>query len=600
MLRPDLQIYLDELESVTEVLDDLVIADRIEKILSTPKEKAPERDELAEHLAFRFVPKHSDRATGWGTYYGPALSFTNDSNQIVEFPSIERIDEDILSYWRKRAYSSKNPFLVTRYADLVVDFETIIKKTKVDYLFARKVIGSTIEMCTLNLEDALGCKTKLKRALELAIRFGDQDTLEEIKKTIIQTEDKFAQDEKAGLWGYAFQWLILENAKKVLMSLEDTNKLVRNIELRLTRLAATEDPNTWCIEHGALLLADHYSKTADESALELVLSKLENAYRKNKRANSDGILVVNYLEKLFNVYHKYSHFKSANLSKERILTELSNLGDRGKFSTQEISIEIPINKNDTERFIQSIFGTDPPSQLADVLVRLALNFIPKKDLVTTQLNDLCKRYIFQSLGNHVVISQDGFPIAKFGSVQNDYDKHLLQHYSQSLSFGSYFLNIAFREFRKRFTANDLFSFLSESLIFRPEDQTYVLRTLKCFWEQDYLACNSLLLPLIEDGVRSIFRINNVSYIKLNTDGGYDVLPLNNLLHQGLIKEVYGVHGENIQYYFQVLLTEGIGWNLRNNLAHGINKHLFISEDITYRLLHVLLCLSLNQRKNQGN
>jgi hypothetical protein len=61
---------------------------------------------------------------------------------------------------------------------------------------------------------------------------------------------------------------------------------------------------------------------------------------------------------------------------------------------------------------------------------------------------------------------------------------------------------------------------------------------------------------------------------------------------GLVKAVFKTMGGDIEYYLRVLLTERIGWNLRNNFAHGINKKLFESEDVANRLVHVLICLSL--------
>ena len=120
--------------------------------------------------------------------------------------------------------------------------------------------------------------------------------------------------------------------------------------------------------------------------------------------------------------------------------------------------------------------------------------------------------------------------------------------------------------------------------------------LKSFWDKDYLATCCLSIPLIEDAVRNLYRINNQTYIRPNNDGGYDVLHLSELLSHGLIKEVFQTSGEDVEFYFRVLLTERIGWNLRNNFAHGINKKLFESEDVAGRLVHVLLCLLLVRKK----
>lgn len=137
-----------------------------------------------------------------------------------------------------------------------------------------------------------------------------------------------------------------------------------------------------------------------------------------------------------------------------------------------------------------------------------------------------------------------------------------------------------------------------SPVFRREDKDYILKILNSFWGKDYLASCCLTAPLIEDAVRNLFRLNGLAFIKKSEDsGGYDVLSLRKLLDQGLVKATFGKLGESVEYYFKVLLTARIGWNLRNNFAHGINKNSFADEDIANRLVHVLFCLSLI-RKNE--
>lgn len=596
MIRKTLQDYFTELDNKIEPIEEFVLGEKIGVILNAKQEKLTDKEELAEYMAFQFMAHYPNKETGWGTHHGPMFVLPNQQGQFVEFPSIKLIDQEILDYWRKRAGECKHPILAYRYADLVFDFEPVVLSKPIDFTMAQKVVDSALEICASSLDDGLGCKDKLERSLGLAIQINDTARIQKLKKTIITTESKYAEDDKPGLWGYAFQWLVLDKTGKVTMSDDEKNKLLTDLEDRLKRLMDTDDPDPWRVECTVRLLAPYYSAKQDEQNLKRVLDDFEASYRKNKYANSDGMLISNYLEKLIDIYLEYASWQFAKDARARIVNELSNLGERGKFAMHEISTEIKIENKDIEKFVNSIFGADNADPLEKVVARLAVNFILRKKSVEDQLNDLAKNHPITYLASHFIASEEGYPIVKFGPINEDFDKHLLENFSHNLHFQAVFLRIAFEKVRELYTPEQFAETLFLSPVFRPEDKDYIAKLLKSFWDRDYLTTSCLSIPLIEDAVRNLYRINNQTYIRQNDDGGYDVLSLDKLLSRGLIKGIFQTMGENVEYYLRVLLTERVGWNLRNNFAHGINKKLFESEDVASRLIHVLICLSL-VRKN---
>lgn len=597
MIRKALQDYYAELENKIEPIEEFKLGEKIGEVLNAKQEKLADKEELAEYMAFQFMAHYPNKETSWGTYHGPMFVLPNQQGQFVEFPSIKLIDQEMLDYWKRRAGETKHPLMANRYADLVFDFEPVVLKKSIDFTVAQKVIDSAIEICNLNLDDGLGCKSKLERALGLAIQINDSVRIQKLKDAIITTESKYAEDEKPGLWGHAFKWLVLDKTGKITLSDEEKNKLLTDLENRLKRLMATEDPDPWRVECAVRLLAPYYSVNQDEANLKRVLDAFEESFRKNKYANSDGMLISNYLEKLVDIYLEYASFQFTKDARARIVNELSNLGERGKFAMHEISTEIKIKNEDIEKFVTSIFGADSSDPLDKVMARLAVNFILRKKSVEDQLNDLAKNHPITYLASHVMASEEGYPIVKFGSIDEDYDKHLLENFSRNLHFQAVFLRIAFEKVRELYTPEQFTDVLFLSPVFRPEDKEYISKLFKSFWSKDYLTTCCLSIPLIEDAVRNLYRINNQTYIRPNDDGGYDVLSLDKLLSRGLIKNIFQTMGENVEYYLRVLLTERVGWNLRNNFAHGINKKLFESEDVASRLVHVLICLSL-VRKNE--
>lgn len=597
MIREELKQYLDGLESKFEPIEEYKIGQRIAEILNVKEHKVTEKQELAEYIAFQFLADYPNKDTGWGTYYGPMFVLPNKENQMVEFPSIRTIDDEILTYWRERAKNSKHPMLSCRYADLIVDFEPKTKSTAIDYKMVQKVIDTSIEICEKSLDDALGCKNKLYRALTLAKQVNDSDRLKILTTSIIATEQKFAEDDKPGLWGYAFKWLIVENNAQ--LTDEQKQALLADLENRLDHLSKSTESNTWHVECAVVLLAEYYARERNEQKLETALSKLEKSFRDNKQANSDGLLILNYLEKLSDIYSRYSQFEFAKQAAVRIRSEISNIGERGKFATHEVSTEIKISNEEIKQFLDSIFGLERGSEaIAKVIPKLVVSFVLKKGHVDRQLKDISSKYVFRYLVTNTVISEFNYPTAQFGPINEDYDRHLLQHFSQNLHFQSPFLKWSFDEFTKHYAPEVLYDELVYSPVFRSEDRSYILKTLELFWKDDFLSFNHLAIPLIEDAIRGLCKMSGVSTIKPNEDGGYDEKSLYELIKSGVVKKVFSTKGEDVEYYFHVLLTSRIGWNLRNNFAHGINKNSLADEHVANRLMHILLCLSQVRKKDE--
>ena len=188
MLNREVKKYLESLEQKQTVPmsfhGEHDIAQKIKDILKKDEKYEPTKEDIAEQMAFDFMADYPNDNSGWEIYHGPMFVMPNKDGQMVEYPSIKRINQEMLEYWAKRAKESKSPILSSRYADLVVDFspKTLSKSADVD-LF-QIVIDSNIAICEKSLVDPLDCKTKIKRALDLAIQKYDQGRITKTKNTL--------------------------------------------------------------------------------------------------------------------------------------------------------------------------------------------------------------------------------------------------------------------------------------------------------------------------------------------------------------------------------------------------------------------------------
>ena len=197
-----------------------------------------------------------------------------------------------------------------------------------------------------------------------------------------------------------------------------------------------------------------------------------------------------------------------------------------------------------------------------------------------------------------VASEYGFNTVQYGTINENFDEHFISSFSQNISFQDPFLKMSLDRLKVSKTQAELIEFLEGSPLFNESDNVYIKVIIERFWAKDFLTVSSLSLPVIESAVRNLFILNKVSYIKNNPDGGYDVKSLNELLDHQLIKDVFLTSGENVATYLKVLLVKRIGWNLRNDFAHGQNKLAFLNENVANRLIHVLFLLSLVRNKGK--
>jgi hypothetical protein len=573
------------------------ISERIKTILNKNSGYEASQEDLAEMMAFDYMQDYKNNS--WNTYYGPMFTGRDKNGQIVEYPSLSKVDQVILDYWASRSEVSKNPILISRYADLVVDFSPVIVGKGAAFELIKKVINSNIEICKNLMIHPVDCKTKIKRALNLAIGLNNQDQINKVKEAIIDLEKKVASDDKAGLWGFSFRWLLLDFSKKIVLNQVEESKLVNEMEDRLSRV----EKDIWLTEHAVVILAQYYAKKNDESNLVRVLGILEKSLKEDDRSNSEPLLKTHAYEKMQEIYQQYSDkgFKQIRDANARILKEMAQLELNWQESMKEISTSIEIKKDDIDALIKWIFGENKENDLELIVAKIAINLLPTKESMKLGLDSLVKTNpLSYMVTTQIIPYSDGVPIAKISSITEDYDNHFQRYASQHLEFSSIYLSIVLEELKKLISKQEFLGYFASSMLFKKENKKYLERAISAYFENDYLVSSHLFIPLIESAVRELVRISGGVILKANKIGGYDQMPLGSLLSgQGgiIINSIYDKIYKEMGFYFQLVLTSSCGMNLRDDFAHGLGKAKFLTKEVSDRLFHIILCLLLIKEKS---
>src|SRR5690606_11276383 len=112
--------------------------------------------------------------------------------------------------------------------------------------------------------------------------------------------------------------------------------------------------------------------------------------------------------------------------------------------------------------------------------------------------------------------------------------------------------------------------------------------IRFYFEEKYAASIHLLIPQFEEALRNLVEINGGNILTMKEDV-FHLKTFDHLLHDEILKKAFG---EDIAFYFRVLFTDPRGWNLRNQVAHGLIDPKLLNQNTAQRVLHALFCLGM--------
>lgn len=461
----EIRRFLKELDIVSEQISEHSISEKIRSFTKENFDKNPPDILIWEQMAFDLTENYPDNKSGWGTYFGPMFVLPNKEGKMVEYPSIQKITPDIISYWEKRAKESENPVLKARYSNLVLDFSEKVKGEKPHYTIAQVFIDSVVEIAEKDLHKYdVDVIKKLERALSIALTINDKQRINKLADTIIAYERKIAEDDKPGLWGFSYE-LLVKN-KKVSLSKDKKYIIINDLERRFDRLLKGNDH--WAAKRAAVLLADYYSRLGNKEKTRDILLKLGKMIQE-KAEQVSPLVASAWLEELYHLYLQYGMKDEA----DRISNKIRELGKQAKSELKEIEASVEIPKDELEKYIKWLTDGD----LDTVLTKIAVNYIPKKDEVIKQIRDLSKKAPISFLFTRKIMDAEGHPIATVGSLEDDIEGHIVLQISQNMQISSFFLRETLKVLIDKFnlTASKIVNYLYKSPIFEKKEESFLLK-----------------------------------------------------------------------------------------------------------------------------
>lgn len=537
-------------------------------------------DLLNELIAFSFGEHNEKDEVGWKTYFGPGMIWYAGEKTIIT-PDISLVDANTIDYWKKRVSETSNPLLKARYAGLVWDMEKKItdKKPSIDYVIAN--IESLISLSDANrYKYDVNVKDKLERALSLSTGINNPGLIESARKAILAYEDKIAIDDKPGLWGFSYDYLI--DNKKVLLTEKEETKIISSLESRFERLTESENPDAHAAEVAATRLAAYYQKRSKPDDTRRVMLQLGKAYEADK--DPSVLIRSGRLEHLHKLYVYYKLHEDAKV----LLIKLRTISAGAKDELKTFSQEITFPREEVERLIDSLLGYDEKTSTSNIVGY----FIPDKDENEKQLIALAKKHPLSFMMGVNIIDERGRSVAQIGSIMNDLEGRVIQQISQHLDFTAMFLRLALAAYIDKFEIGAkkfINDYLKLSPAFTFGRWQIIERSLTAYLAGDYMLFIHFIIPQIEDAFRTLVEISGGQIMKPHRGGALHLKTFDDVLRDESLLRIFG---ENFILYSRILLTEQRGWNLRNDLCHGLMSEGKMGVMAADRLFHILITLSL--------
>jgi len=228
---------------------------------------------------------------------------------------------------------------------------------------------------------------------------------------------------------------------------------------------------------------------------------------------------------------------------------------------------------------------------AERIIKIAHAFLPDfthtESILKQDRNSNPLKYII----TQKLLDRRGRVKAVIGPLDADLEGHVFSAVADNMKIkNGLYLNYIFNKIRLNMdiSITDIVHSLTDSPIVSPDRLKIIEAGIQAYFKNDYLVAIHLLIPQIEEALRNALEINGGVVLNYNEDGSSFVRTLDTILRDDILVEKLG---SEICKYFRLVLTDQRGWNLRNDVCHGLFEPEQFNMIVAERLIHVIFCIA---------
>lgn len=510
--------------------------------------------------------KLHEKSDLWNKYYGPEFRSTNNDGTYIEIPPREAINEESIMYWERRIDEIQNPILKARYSGLVWEFKKEVSGKRPDISICVKHIESIILIANGDFsKDTIITAEQLMRAVNLALTINNQQLAKDAFNALIDYEDKHGIDDKPGLWGFSMD-LMLAN-KKLQNDVSQAEKVACQMAARFQRLVDTykSDPSrvgVRPIKLAGIYLCKYYHSLRSIDKVKHTIDEINTVYNTAVEQATNSFQTISYIEELMELYKFYGF----NEDYQRLLVQLRSVSPEVNKLMTPIKTEFTIERERFDEYSQYFIQ----ATLEETLICIPSGNIPLLSDLRVRIKDLQEKNFISLMMPQAVIDKKGRTLCTIGGIREDPEGHLYLRFRQEIPYQNLFYSHLINELKTshQLSADALLGHISNSPLFQVDRLEIYRRSFDAFLTGDHLIFLHLIIPQIEECCRLIMELNEENVLKEGrSKKSYHLKTFDEVLRSKSLKQVFT---EDQLFYLRAIYTDPRGFNLRNDICHGMS------------------------------
>jgi len=536
---------------------------------------------LAEHSVFLLRGVNGQSVSIWGTYFAPWAVI--ESTGFIS-PDISQLDVETIAHWEQRANEAQDPVMKARYADAAWDLGKTIAGKKPNYRMALLAIDAYTAAADQRLSTMpFGAVQWLVRAFDLARKLQNKPRTDQLITSMFSLYEAYLSPQYVGIWLTLIEHLY--EARELLTN-DQIDRMVSDMEKMLTTLSSPDENNRFDAFNAQSVgekLIQHYKNVDEKDNVIRVLKTFGGAFER-MADNSGATLASGYLQPIVERYEQEGLQSEAEELQNKALERMKTASDVMK----TISIPHQITNEEIEKILSTLIVEN---DLATTLNRIAFYFTPKIKEAKSLIEQMKSVAPFMSMIPVSIVDENGRTKGWVGDGEDD-EGRLHYQLAQTMTLTEPYLYIVLSKIRERFSlsVDDLLAFLYECPVFPTSRRAILREGLSAYLNGDFLKAIHVLIPQVEESLRNFLALIGIPPVKNvpRHPGITDVKSMNNVLEDARVREKLP---EDVWRYLTVLYVDRIGFNLRNDLAHGLMPLEAFNGIIANWVFHSLLILS---------
>jgi len=299
---------------------------------------------------------------------------------------------------------------------------------------------------------------------------------------------------------------------------------------------------------------------------------------------------------------RFMHFQNATqLAEKHGLKDLASelqqeVGPLSDDSLQRVETEVKITESTIEAHISFFVGDD---SLPNAVRRFG-GETPSGDPAQnrTLAQDLMNEFPLRSLVTNLVTGSQGELVKQFQTPEEFADYQVVSIETQGIGFFAGLAVRILREIRQRYGTVGADAGVFESDLVDKIQAEWIALAVRHYETGDYRSSVSVMAPRLENAIRGIAQTAGVNLFRDSIGGRHagGIKALGKVL-----SELEGRIPEATRRYWSTLLTNPLGFDLRNKVSHGLLDHPSPEEAaiLIHAACHLLVLRSQTQSDGQG-